>query len=103
MRQLAALCQLSPNEVDGLRKPVPVGFGGLVYCYRCLLLNHRDVFSPYWRDNWVDSASSPCREHKQWVGYVTPGDMQQRRNLPRLLKMLERRWWRIEVERNGQR
>ncbi len=99
MRQLAALCRLTPDEVEGLRRPAPFGVGLLAYCYHCLVLNPRDVFSPYWREAWIGSSESPCREHKHWVGYISPKDLQQKRNLPRLLRMLERRWQLIQRER----
>lgn len=99
MRELAVRCRLAPDEVEGLRKPAPIGVGLLAYCYHCLVLNPHDVFSPYWREAWIGSSESPCRKHRQWVGYISRTDLQQRRNLPRLLKMLERRWRRIERER----
>jgi hypothetical protein len=98
MQELAGLCRLAPEEVDGLCKPALVGSGWLVYCYHCLVLNPCDVFSPYWRQAWIGSSLPPCRQHEQWVGYVSRADMRKRRNLPRLLKMLERRWQLIRRE-----
>ena len=47
MQQLAELCRLSADDVHVLRGPLPIGVASLVYCYRYLVLNSRDVFSPY--------------------------------------------------------
>ena len=103
MRQLATLCRLASDEVEGLHKPLPVGVRGLIYCYRCLVLNPQDVFSPYWKDCWVGSSSSPCPTLRRWVGYVSPKDMRERRSLSKLLRMLERRWRRIACEQRNPR
>ena len=65
------------------------------------MLNPPGVFSPYWKDSWVDSNSPPCPPHRHWVGYVNRKDLHERRNLRELLKMLERRWLRIERERKS--
>jgi hypothetical protein len=99
LRRLAALCRLAPGDIQVLSAPAPVRVGEITYCYRCLVLNPSDVFSPYWRRAWDGSSSLPCKAHDEWVGRLSPADMAQRRNLPRLLKMLERRWHRIERER----
>ena len=99
LRRLAALCRLTPDDVHVLSTPSPLRVGEIIYCYRCLVLNPRDVFSPYWRRAWAGSSSSPCPTHDDWVGRLSPADMAQRRNLPQLLKLLERRWHRIKRER----
>jgi len=99
MRRLAALCRLAPGDVQVLSAPAPVPVGEITYCYRCLVLNPTDVFSPYWRRAWAGVPTTPCQAHDGWVGRLSPADMAQSRNLPRLLKMLERRWRRIERER----
>lgn len=59
MQELAGLCRLAPEEVDGLCRPTLVGSGWLVYCYHCLVLNPCDVFSPYWRQAWIGSSGPP--------------------------------------------
>ncbi len=99
MSRLADLCRLGPEDVLILNRPVALQAGCLSYCYQCLVLNPRDVFSPYWKDAWIDGGASLCREHPRWVGRVSPTDMQQNRNVPRLLRLLERRWRRIERKR----
>lgn len=99
LRRLAALCRLAPGDVQVLSTPWPVHVGDLIYCYRCLVLNPSDVFSPYWKRAWAGSSCSPCQAHDEWVGHLSPADMAQRRNLPRMLKMLKRRWHRIERAR----
>ena len=92
MRRLAALCRLAPAEIEALAKTGTVRAGGLAYCYRCLILNPQDVCSPYWKDSWLDDSRPPCYEHLSWVGCVSPVDMRQNRNLPRLLRTLSRKW-----------
>ena len=99
LRRLAALCRLAPVDVPVLSTPLPVHVGEITYCYRCLVLNPRDVGSPYWRRAWAGGGTSPYQAHDGWVDRLSPADMAQRRNLPRLLKLLERRWHRIERER----
>jgi hypothetical protein len=92
MKRLAALCRLAPAEIEALAKFGTVRAGRLAYCYRCLVLNPQDVFSPYWKDSWLDDSRLPCYEHMSWVGFVSPVDMRRNRNLPRLLRRLERKW-----------
>ena len=92
MRRLAALSRLAPVEIEALAKFGAVRAGALAYCYRCLVLNPQDVFSPYWKDSWLDTSRPPCPDHLSWVGSVRPVDMSRNRNLPRLLKSLERKW-----------
>jgi TniQ len=103
LRRLAALCRLAPEDVHVQSMPAPVRVEEITYCYRCLVLNPTDVFSPYWRRDWAGGSTSPCPAHDGWVGRLSPADMVQRRNLPRLLKMLERRWHRIERARSHRR
>ena len=92
MRRLAALCRLAPDQVDALAKAGTVRVGGFAYCYRCLVLNPQDVFSPYWKVRWLDDRTHPCLEHLSWVGWVSLANMRQCRNMPRLLRALERKW-----------
>lgn len=92
MKRLAALCQLAPLEIEALAKFGTVRAGALAYCYRCLVLNPQDVFSPYWKDSWLDDSTSPCHDHMSWVGFISPTVMMRNRNMPRLLRALERKW-----------
>jgi hypothetical protein len=87
------------DVVQILSMPSLVQVGRITYCYRCMVLNPRDVFSPYWRRAWAGSRSLPCQGHDEWVGRINRADMAQSRNLPRLLKMLERRWHLVERKR----
>lgn len=47
----------------------------ITYCYRCLVLNPSDVFSPYWRRAWAGGSTSLCQAHDDWVGRLSPADM----------------------------
>ena len=86
------LCRLAPVEIEALAKFGTVRAGGFAYCYRCLVLNPQDVFSPYWKDSWLDSSRPPCPDHLSWVGFVSPTVMRRNRNMPQLLRALVRKW-----------
>lgn len=92
MRRLAVRCRLAPEEIAKLAMTGPVRAGGLAYCYRCLVLNPQDVFSPYWKARLLDDRTHPCLEHLSWLGWVSLANMRQCRNMPRLLRALERKW-----------
>jgi len=92
MRRLVGLCRMAPVEIEALAKFGTVRAGGLAYCYRCLVLNPQDVFSPYWKDSWLDDSTPPCPDHLSWVGFVSPTVMGRNRDRPRLLRALERKW-----------
>ncbi|MCY1492716.1 hypothetical protein D9M68_265250 [compost metagenome] len=35
----------------------------LPYCYPCLILNRADVYSPFWKREWLDPSFSACEQH----------------------------------------
>lgn len=75
MQQLAELCRLSADDILVLRGPLPIGVASLNYCYRCLVLNSRDVFSPYEKKTRNGTSDPSCTEHSHWLGYVGAKDM----------------------------
>lgn len=63
-------------------------------CYRCLILNPREVEAPYWPLRWMTAGGRSCDHPASEVENVTPGMLSKARNMPRLLKQLERKHYR---------
>lgn len=63
-------------------------------CYRCLILNPREVEAPYWPLRWMTAGGRSCDHPASEVENVTPGMLSKARNMARLLKQLERKHYR---------
>lgn len=84
LRHLAALCRLAPGDIQVLSTPTSVHVGEITYCYRCLVLNPIDVFSPYWRRAWAGRSTLPCETHNEWISQVSSGHGPKTKHAPAL-------------------
>ena len=70
------------------------------YCFKCLVLNPRDVFAPYWSKQWLRADWQTCERHPQDNDALSEQGLEGHKNMYKLLKLVGRRR-RLREERMG--
>ncbi|SPS03043.1 TniQ family protein [Cupriavidus taiwanensis] len=65
LERLSQLTHVSVDRLSAMQTPISWIFARrfLRYCYPCLTLDRADVYSPFWKREWLDPALSMCVRH----------------------------------------
>lgn len=89
--RLAALCRLPADTISSMGPSTSISARRLWYCYPCLDLNVRDVFSPYWRAAWLSQDGAPCAAHPGDTWWIFADSLQNCRNMHKLVRTIRQR------------
>lgn len=65
LERLSQLTHVSVDRLSAMQTPIAWVYERprLPYCYPCLILNRADVYSPFWKREWLDPSFSACEQH----------------------------------------
>lgn len=91
--RLARLTHVGIPRLEALQTPTAwvSARDHLPYCFDCLVLNPVDVFSPRWKQDWLDPHTAACQVPGHRLNALAPCTLRICRNLTALLHEIGKR------------
>lgn len=88
--RLSALTGIPAEQIAAMGYPADPTTNSR-YCFKCLVLNPDDVFSPFWQRQWLEFSWTTCDRHPNEVDALSPTALRTNKNMYKLLRFVSRR------------